>query len=321
MSTESRARELARGYLESFANTLKQSRANTTTAPDVDPLTTVPMDVVVNTFPKSGTTLLQQMTYQIAVASGGAPEDDPTGLEFDDIVLAVPWFEMMDKFKLPLSKTTPTIYKTHKNVSSFKNVHCKHIATIRDPTKFSGSMLNFMFKNIVKDVDEESLSEEIKKECVAVINEQFLLSALSPTIPIGAWHSFAKDCYEQSSTNVLILCYEDIVKDLKKTVERVSKFMGVQITDEQVEKVAGLCDQSYMSDDPKFDGHYAQKAMGSREKPRHTFPEGYRGFKGFPVPAEQLKKFEELNLNSFGVKSYEEIRRMINTQQQELHGY
>lgn len=110
-----------------------------------------PSDVVVTTFLKSGTVLLQQMCYQIAELSSAtsSADSEKKGMEFDSIMCAVPWLEMAHVFNLPPSATSPRVYKTHLPISAFDNPSQggkpKHVVVLRNPEAIPASVLNFAF--------------------------------------------------------------------------------------------------------------------------------------------------------------------------------
>lgn len=278
-------------------------------------------DIILNTFPKAGTAIMQQMLYQCCVMSGGAPADDPTGMEYDDIAAAVPWIEKMESMRMEDSKTTPRVYKTHRIVTVYEKESSKHIVIMRDPATFAGSFLNFIFPMVNPDVDQTSLSDDVRRECVNVINSKLILTSTSPLKPEGPWHNFLHDAAVQKTDNIFIIFYEDVVKDMSATIRRVLKFMGKSVSDEGIQTIVDRCDQNYMANDPKFDGHYEQERMGLKNKPTHTFPKGYKGFKAHPMSPEDLVKLEEMNEKVFGVRTYGEIRDKINAEQLEIHGF
>lgn len=277
-------------------------------------------DIILNTFPKAGTAIMQQLLYQCCVFSGGAPADDPTGMEFDDIATAVPWIEKMKSLGMWPPKTNPRIYKSHKYVTVYPRGASKHIVIARDPSSFVGSFLNFIFFNINPDLDEATMSDDLKRECVNVLNE-FIVSPVSPSIPYGPWHCFLKDAYGENTSYILILFYEDVVKDIDATIRRVVKFMDRPVAEEHIATIAQRCNQEYMSKDPKFDGHFEQEKMGFKNKVFHTYPKGYKGFKQFGMTNEARTKLDDMNEEAFGVRTYDELRQKINAEQLKLHGF
>lgn len=280
-------------------------------------------DIIINTYPKAGTVLIQQMCYQIAVHSGGAPKDDPTGMEYDDISLAVPWIE---KEEMPPSKTFPRLYKSHLAVTSFKPDQTKHLVIARSPNQFAASFLNFLFFIKNHELDADTVPEEILQESVKVLTDDFVLSKEmgedgEEYKGLGTWHQRLKSATIPNTDHVFILFYEDVVKNLEGTVKRIAKFMGCTLTEEAVQIVAKLCDRKYMATDTKFDGHYERDFFNMKGNPPHTFPENYQGFKKYPISPEQLKAIEEMNMTAFGVKTFNEIRQLINEEQLKIHGY
>lgn len=109
-------------------------------------------DVVVTTLGKAGTTLLQQMAYQLAVLSGGAGPDDASGEEFTDIIRVSPWLEFSNEFGIHSYESSPRVFKSAFEAGAFANAgHTlqKHIVVLRDPEAYPASFLNFLFDELV----------------------------------------------------------------------------------------------------------------------------------------------------------------------------
>lgn len=283
-------------------------------------------DVIINAFPKSGTTVMQQMCYQIAVLSGGAPASDPTGMEFADIAVAVPWIENLALFNLQENTdnySSPRVFKTHYPVSAYRNDgngnnndeknKAKHIAVLRNPLDFPASLLNFLFPALFPNVDVVAMSDDMKQMCVDKIIESFILQDLNKS-GLGPWHTFVKQCAFHGKGLVLLLFYEDIVKNLKNTVRRVAEFMDCQLMEKDVAEVVQRCDRDYMASDPKFEGHLEKKVLELPGLGVHTFRANHVGFKQYKVSQDLRRKVEAMNMKLLGVELYEELRMKLKQQ-------
>lgn len=262
-------------------------------------------DVIVTAFSKSGSALFSQMCYQIAVASGGHCQKDPTGLEFGELVEVVPWIENMKLLNLGPCETKPRIFKTHMTLSYFEPLKCKHIIPARNPESIPGSMLNFLFDIVVQDT---SVTDEVRQECVNLIMENFVLGVPpNRTDGLSVWHSQLKEALESENDNVLVLFYEEVIRNMKPAILAVSRFMGCKLSEEGISTVLDRCNREYMAADAKFKGSREQVAFGLSAAPNLTQPEHLVGFKKFKINKSSKSKLEEMNLRAFGVRTYEEI--------------
>lgn len=275
-------------------------------------ITRRPSDVILTVFLKSGTTLLGQMCYQIAVLSGGSCPKDPTGLEYGLLDEVVPWLENMDQFNIDPCETNPRIFKSHMTLSFFEPLECKHITCVRNPLQIPASMLNFLFDIVVQD---DSVSDEVRQECVNIIMEDFILS-VPPNSKDGLpnWHSQLKEVVESKDEKILLLFYEQVLHDMRGTIVKVAKFMGCELSEADVSTVLDRCDRNYMAADPKFKGTLGTKALKMPVAPSFTQPSHFVGFKKFEV-ADSLKlKLEKAYQDVFGVRTYQEIMDKYSTQ-------
>lgn len=268
-----------------------------------------PTDVIVTCYPKSGSTLIQQMCYQIVVASGGSSPLDPTGLEFTELVDVTPWIEVMDVLQLQPFESSPRILKSHMSISSFQPLACKHIVCVRNPLEVPASLLNFLFDAVVGD---ELVSEEVRAECVNVVMENFILG-LPPgsrdALPI--WHSQLKEALHSQRDDVLVLFYENVVQDLDGTVAKVANFMGCKLSETGTATVLSRCKRNYMAVDPKFKGIKEANVFQMKAVPNFTRPKNFIGFKKYQIRNDLKQRLEETNLLAFGLQTYQEILIMF----------
>lgn len=315
LASRDEAMHYMRGILDRFKTTDRGS--------EIRSFETRKSDVIVTTFPKSGTVLLQQMIYQIAVHSGGAPPADPTGEEYEDISNTVPWIEMRNFLKLPDSQTTPRTLKSHFPITSFVPGSMRHVVVIRDPQSFPASFLNFMF-DVVHYKQSTKLSDEVLQECVDIMAREGLINCdmyNREQYAIPHWHEYIKKCVWPPRENVFVLFYEDVIVNLEKTCRRVARFMNCNVPGDAFATIAARCEQDYMAASSKFQGFRTQKLFGQPSHAIKARPKDYVGFKRFKMRAELVKDLEKYNLEVFGVRSYPEIRKFITKEQFDFHGY
>lgn len=283
-----------------------------------------PSDIILNTHPKAGTVLLQQMCYQIAVHSGGHSPSDPTGLDFDDIVQVVPWVERDHFLGCGPSKITPRVYKTHMDVDAFAEIS-KHLVIVRNPKLFASSFLNFLYKPCNPDVNGMP-DDNVIQECVDVLTQAFILKERhnnnnAKLDGLGGWHTMLKKAVLTESNRIMIVFYEDVVQDLQSTAKRIARFMECDLDSEAVSRVVRLCDRTYMANDKRFKGEYEYRALGMKTSLVHAFAKDYQGFKKKPVSPYVDEQIEAMNVRAFGLKTYDDIRQAVNAKQLEIHGY
>jgi hypothetical protein len=203
-------------------------------------------DVFVNTFSKSGTNWTLQMCHQISFLGEG---------EFDNIHDVVPWpdmyVQMKGKFIVPLgdklvTQASPShlrVIKSHLAAQYIPyNEKARYITVLRDPKDVLVSSYHFqagIIGPLMPSVDD------------------WLDSFLGEHFPLGFSASWAQHTASywalRERPNVLVLSFKEMKKDLAGTVKQVAAFMGVELADEQLEKVITLSSFDYMKGvDEKF---------------------------------------------------------------------
>lgn len=301
-------------------------------------------DVVITTFPKAGTTLLQQMAYQIAVVSGGAGPHDRTGEHFTDISEVAPWLDYSPQFNCYSYETFPRIFKSHSKAEKFTNEQHhlqKHVVVIRNPDDFPASWLNFLydvittplfsreFSQVHHSCDNDDFRERVFHHFVTTEllfqklpdehEESALVRQTNPCLRMFDWFSFTKQwlqMFHESRNNneqrILILFYEDVVENLTETVCKLANFMNVRISDDRalVEKVVSRCRREYMAGNKKFTCQIEARYFlldGHPSKANHISSGSFQGFSLSPQERHILRqRFRD----NFGVDSYGALRQM-----------
>jgi len=293
-------------------------------------------DVVVTTFPKSGTTLTTQLTYQTVIATGGAGERDPDGLTFDDICEVAPWVDFGPDLGFVDYECNPRVYKSHVTPTLFKDTKQKHVVVIRNPIAYPASALDFLFEEWAEEkVDDVEILEKIYHEFLAVrllgLGEGFGFPFDKEDIahkdekkegddklPVGPWFLHAKGWMEGMRKNTLFMFYEDIVADMGGSAKRIAKFIGRELDEAGEKQVVARCDRTYMSNDPKFKCTLENKALGFGANAWKAKPKTDGGFKRFkPVP-EEMEQLKLRFKQEFGVDTYDEFKELVYAKQKEM---
>lgn len=276
-----------------------------------------PSDTIVTTFPKSGTTLLQHMAYQIVALSGGGPSFDRTGSEFSDLSVVSPWIEFIPQIGNKPCETTPRIFKTHAPVTAFSAHDCQHIVVVRDPTAYPSSWLDFVFNAFVPNAAD--LGDDVREAAFHACVEMDLLTPCDDAAAaLGQWHTFVKSSVLPLRENVLVLFYENIVADITGTVRTVASFIDCSLTDDAVHEVVKRCDRSTMANDSRFFCRIENKCFGVGVDVPKAKKARQDGFRRFRVKEENVKALEDMNMRTFGVRTYQEFRDLVIKKQWEM---
>ncbi|NWU69638.1 ST1D1 Sulfotransferase, partial [Pterocles burchelli] len=195
--------------------------------PKVEAFQARPDDLLIATYPKSGTTWLSEildLIYQ---------DGDVEKCRRDAIYNRVPFLE----FKTPgipagvemLEKTpSPRLVKTHLPVqllpASFQDKDCKIIYMARNAKDVVVSY--YYFYQMVKiHPDPGTLSD-------------FLETFLSGKAAYGSWYDHVRGWWEKrQEKRLLYLFYEDMKKDPRQEVQKILRFLGKEVSEETMARI------------------------------------------------------------------------------------
>ena len=168
-----------------------------------------PNDVIVVTFPKCGTTWMQQIMHQLR--SGG-------DMSFRDISDVVPWIDLAYDAGKDLDiehKYQPRCFETHTWYEMCPK-GAKYILVYREPCAAFYSFFNF-FQNKYFQQGEITLDEFVRN-----------ISLLpSHKMRVNYFDHLVSWWPRRNDPNVLFLLYEDMLEDLESAVRAVASFMGI----------------------------------------------------------------------------------------------
>jgi len=170
-----------------------------------------PTDVVIATFPKCGTTLLQQLVHQLR--TGGS-------WDFEEISCVVPWLEScLDLGVDPESAQvcSPRAFKSHMSWAMLPP-GARVITVLRKPSKVLESFYNFYggYKFDKAEISMDAFARD------------FFSNRGAMRLHGGTYYEHLLSFWEQRhQSNLLILCYEDVVADLPAAAAQVAAFIGV----------------------------------------------------------------------------------------------
>ena len=202
-----------------------------------------PSDVVVATFPKTGTTVVTWICHQLR--TGG-------DLNFEHMYEVVPWPTLSwDIGYDPNTQSNhffPRVFKSHLRMASIYR-GCKYIVAIRDPSKTALSFYNFLLAKKVPAIMEMDLS--------TFTRETAFVKGKSDGSRASLWDYYREYHILRDCPSVLVLIYEDLVKNIKASIRMIAKFMGIDSDEELIDKVASMSTKEFMAQHmSKFDEPY-----------------------------------------------------------------
>lgn len=206
-------------------------------------------DVHIVTYAKSGTTLLQHLTYQLAVAAGGAPAANPTGDEFPSLNAIAPWVECCQPPTRFASR--PRVFKTHMHADQYRELvddtRVRFVVCVRDGQRVPGSHLDMLVPWMLPGVGFGEKDARVTFD--RFVGESFL----QPRDGFkGGWFEHVRGWTETRRRNVFVLQFEELVGDLPGAARRVADFLGLQVSEDGIKVVAERCGKKRMADDKRF---------------------------------------------------------------------
>ncbi|KAM6950997.1 sulfotransferase 2B1-like [Aplochiton taeniatus] len=187
-----------------------------------------PDDIVIVTYPKSGTTWMQEIVPLIQ--SGGDPSSVQTLPNWD----RVPWLEVRRSRILNLEqRASPRLFATHYHhdmmPQSFFEVKPKVIYVMRNPRDVFTSSYHYhgMASYLVNPGTQD----------------EFLQKFINGKIMFGSWFDHVKGWLNAKNPDrIIYISYEEMIMDLKDSVARISKFMEKSLSLQVTEMIANLCE-------------------------------------------------------------------------------
>ncbi len=203
-------------------------------SPDYRPYEPQAGDVFITPWAKSGTTFMQQMFHQLR--TGG-------DMDFDDISRVVPWDDTGAMVGLDLNapqKASPRGFKSHREYERLPE-GMRYVVTLRDPKECFVSFYRFFNGWHI--------------EPGAIPMEDFMPFYLGGG-PGGcdyfthllSWHA------RRNEPDTLLTSYRWAVKNKRAMIERMAKFIGVELTQELADLVDHRTTRAFMVEHmDKFD--------------------------------------------------------------------
>ncbi|XP_061125141.1 sulfotransferase 4A1 [Syngnathus typhle] len=186
-------------------------------------------DIWIITYPKSGTSLLQEVVYLV---SQGADADEIGLMNIDEQLPVLEYPQPgLDIIK---ELTSPRLIKSHLPYrflpTGMHNGEAKIIYMARNPKDLVVSYFEFH-----RSLRTMSYRGSFQEFCQRFMNDK---------LGYGSWFEHVLEFWEhRMDSNVLFLKYEDMYKDLGALVEQLAWFLGVSCDKNQHEAMVESCNQ------------------------------------------------------------------------------
>ncbi|VVA91228.1 unnamed protein product [Arabis nemorensis] len=202
-------------------------------------------DIILASFPKSGTTWLKALTVALLERSKNRPSDDPHPLKTDNPHGLVPFLEIMlySKSSTPdLTRfSSPRMFSTHMPFHTLQapfkeDTPCKIVYVCRDVKDVLVSHWYFKCIYLNKEIDKSVLEPMFESLC----REVGYFGPIWEHV-LSYWRGSLED-----PKHVLFLRYEELKAEPVVQVKRLAEFLGCPFTEEEevsgsVDKILELC--------------------------------------------------------------------------------
>ncbi|KAK4484871.1 hypothetical protein RD792_007471 [Penstemon davidsonii] len=204
----------------------------------------IPSDVILASFPKTGTTWLKSLLYSIV----NRPSIHRLAMEHPHELVPFLEVQLYASSREPLTITSSSkprrIFATHipyqLMAKTFDSSECKVVYVTRNPKDTLISTWHFMNKWEKAKEEPWSLDEAAEKFCRGVV-------------PCGPYYDHVmgyKKLSIERPNNVFFLTFEELIYDTKSHVKKLGEFLGCPFGDneeEQVEEIVRNCSFEVLS--------------------------------------------------------------------------
>ncbi|XP_066494835.1 sulfotransferase 2B1-like [Tiliqua scincoides] len=190
-------------------------------------------DVVSVVYPKSGTHWMAEILSLIQ------QNGDPTWTRNVPLWNRVPWIETAEAKEEILNQARPRLMSTHLPFQlfpkSFLHSKAKILYTVRNPK--DALVSSFYFSKALKMLKDPGTMQD------------FLEEFLSGNVTFGSWFDHVKGWLAmKDKPNFFIHTYEELQQDLWGSVERICRFLGKELTSQQIDSVVANASFQTMKD-------------------------------------------------------------------------
>ncbi|XP_049439487.1 sulfotransferase family 2, cytosolic sulfotransferase 3 isoform X2 [Epinephelus fuscoguttatus] len=244
-------------------------------------------DVFAVTYPKSGTIWMQEILPLLL--NGGDLTPIQTIPNWD----RVPWLEekrlaeVVDQ--LPSPRAMVTHFPYHLMPASFHTSKAKVIYVMRNPKDILVS--SFYFHQMAEFLEDPGTFDE------------FIEKFLEGKVLFGKWTDHVKGWKDTDlGDRIMYITYEEMVQDLPAALKRMSDFLGRNLSDETIQKIAEHCSFKTMKTNTMSNFSLVPKVyMDSDKSP--FLRKGIAGDWKNHFSSEQLARFTSVIRKELGKES------------------
>ncbi|XP_037023910.2 sulfotransferase 2A1 [Artibeus jamaicensis] len=179
-------------------------------------------DVITLSYPKSGTNWMREMISLIHT------KGDPTWVQSTVIWKRSPWVETQAGLDILENQKDPRFYTSHLPIQffpkSFFKSKAKSIYIMRNPKDVIVSGYHF-WRTVKATRNPDSF-------------EEYFQWFLQGNVAFGSWFDHIHGWLQmKGKDNFLLISYEELHQDTRTSVERVSQFLGVKLSPEELNSV------------------------------------------------------------------------------------
>jgi hypothetical protein len=190
-----------------------------------------PDDVFIVTYPRSGTTWMQMILYQLTTDGN---------MDFPHIAEYCPWFEKSLRAATAFeTRPSPRLFKTHLPYRKVPKGPCKYIYVARN-----GRDVAVSYYHLYRTYNSFEGGFE-----------QFFNLFVQGKTAFGCWYEHVEGWWaHRDDANVLFLTYEELKHDLESSLRRIAAFIGRDVPQERMPRVVERCGFAFMKQyEDKFD--------------------------------------------------------------------
>jgi methylamine dehydrogenase accessory protein MauD len=229
-----------------------------------------PDDIFVVTYPRSGTTWMQMILYQLTTAGT---------MDFAHITQVSPWFERSLKDGTAYDALpAPRVFKSHLSYGKIPKGPCRYLYVARDGKDVAVSYYHFQKTHMgYQGTFDEFFERFLKGE-----------------VPFGSWFRHVRGWYaHRDDPNVLFLRYEDLVADLPGALRRIAGFCGLEVDPGRWPGILERCSFAFMKrHESQFDPLTAMLFEHGFRANSHL-RQGQAGAWGDQLSPRQARRFDQ----------------------------
>jgi hypothetical protein len=190
-----------------------------------------PDDIFIVTYPRSGTTWVQMILYQLTTDGN---------MNFTHISQLLPWFEHSSTTEMDLEAfPSPRILKSHLPYRAIPKGAGKYIYVARNGKDVAVSYFH-LYGSVFGFKDTFS---------------KFFDLFMRGKVSFGSWFKHVEGWWaHKDDPNVLFLTYEELSQDLEGCIRKISEFCEVKVEPEKFAEIVERCTFTFMKEhESKFD--------------------------------------------------------------------